>query len=121
VVSLDDIISNYKPLRSAFSFRLATLLFGDRWSQLSFLIYLNDDMEGGSTTFILPEEDPTTCDVGGGAGRRSGGMVSRGVKVAQGGVLCFFHGQHPLSPLHEGSVVTAGTKYVVRSDVLYRT
>jgi hypothetical protein len=41
------------------------------------------------------------------------------VHVPKGGALCFFHGEHPLSPLHEGSLVTAGTKTVVRSDVLY--
>lgn len=31
----------------------------------------------------------------------------------------FYHGNHPLSPLHEGAVVTQGIKYVVRTDVLY--
>lgn len=43
----------------------------------------------------------------------------RTVNVPKGGALCFFHGEHPLSPLHEGSLVTAGTKTIVRSDVLY--
>ena len=28
--------------------------FGDRWSHLTFLIYLNDGFEGGSTTFYTP-------------------------------------------------------------------
>ncbi len=31
--------------------------FGDRWSRLTFLIYLNDGFEGGSTTFYTPSED----------------------------------------------------------------
>jgi len=100
--------------------RLQQDAFGDRYSQLTFLIYLNDDFEGGATTFFLSED--TQCDVTGGSRGGSGGgrkKVSRGVKVAQGSVLCFFHGQHPLSPLHEGSLVTSGTKYVARSDVLY--
>jgi hypothetical protein len=66
---------------------------------------------------LLPGEDAAACGVSDRDGARGGGFVSRGVKVAQGGVLCFYHGQHPLSPLHEGSMVTAGTKYVVRSDV----
>jgi len=42
------------------------------------------------------------------------------VAPAAGSVLCFYHGQHPRSPLHEGSVVVEGVKYVARSDVLYR-
>ena len=28
--------------------------FGDRWSRLTFLLYLNDGFEGGSTTFYTP-------------------------------------------------------------------
>ena len=34
-------------------------------------------------------------------------------------MLCFYHGEHELSPLHEGSLVTRGVKHIVRSDVLY--
>ena len=30
--------------------------FGDRWSRLTFLIYLNDGFEGGATTFYTPGE-----------------------------------------------------------------
>ena len=26
--------------------------YGDRWSQLTFLIYLDDDYEGGETSFL---------------------------------------------------------------------
>ena len=33
--------------------------------------------------------------------------------------LAFWHGEHPLSLLHEGSPVTRGVKTIVRSDVLY--
>lgn len=29
-------------------------VYGDRWSKLTFLVYLNDDFEGGCTTFFLP-------------------------------------------------------------------
>jgi hypothetical protein len=28
--------------------------FGDRWSRLTFLVYLNDGFEGGATTFYAP-------------------------------------------------------------------
>jgi len=31
--------------------------FGDRWSRLTFLMYLNDDFEGGATTFFTPAAD----------------------------------------------------------------
>jgi hypothetical protein len=81
--------------------------YGDRWSQLTFLIYLDDDYDGGETTFWVPDA----------AHSSSGEMHS--VSVPLGGVLCFFHGEHPLSPLHEGSLVTRGIKRIVRSDVLY--
>ena len=74
---------------------------GRRFSWLTFLIYLNDDFEGGRTKFDL------------------GRAGSLSVTPKKGAVLCFFHGHHPLSPLHEGEVVTAGAKYVARTDVLY--
>lgn len=74
--------------------------FGDRYSQLTLLLYLDDDYEGGETTFFI-----------------AGELVS--VRVPKGGALCFFHGEHELSPLHEGSIVTRGCKRIVRSDVLY--
>jgi hypothetical protein len=41
------------------------------------------------------------------------------VAATQGAALCFYHGNHPLSHLHEGSVINAGTKYIIRTDVLY--
>lgn len=91
--------------------KLVRDVWGDRWSQLTFLIYLDqygDDYEGGETTFWVPREP---------IARGAGDLVS--VRVPVGGVLCFFHGEHPLSPLHEGSLVTRGTKHIVRSDVLY--
>jgi hypothetical protein len=75
-------------------------VFGDRWSCLTFLIYLNDDFEDGTTTFYVPSVD------------------ARGVKPCAGHVLCFPHGSLDAA-LHEGSAVTRGCKYVMRSDVLY--
>jgi hypothetical protein len=29
---------------------------GDRWSRLTFLVYLNDGFEGGCTTYYTPSE-----------------------------------------------------------------
>jgi hypothetical protein len=80
--------------------------FGDRWSRLTFLVYLNDDFEGGETTFF-------TAD-----GR--GNLQARCVAPQQGAVLLFPHGVNNVdSPVHEGSKVWSGTKYVVRTDLLY--
>lgn len=82
-------------------------IYGDRWSILTWVLYLNDDFEGGGTRFMLPD-----------------GMLGqhkvREIPATRGSVLCFFHGDHPLSPLHEGGLVTSGTKYIIRSDVLYK-
>jgi len=90
-------------------------MYGDRFSQLTFVLYLNDDFEGGETSFYLPKGGPIQ-------GIRATGPVEVfPVAAEQGAALCFFHGQHPLSPLHEGSLVTSGTKYIVRTDVLYMT
>ena len=84
-------------------------LFGDRFSQLTFLLYLDDDYDGGETSFLVS------------SGREAEAEASRIVSVAvpKGSALCFFHGEHHLSPLHEGSLVTRGIKRIVRSDVLY--
>lgn len=66
---------------------------GER-SEFTFLIYLNDDFEGGSTSFFQP-------------GRFH-------VQPKTGSLLLFHHPQ-----LHEGAAVESGTKYVLRSDVMY--
>jgi prolyl 4-hydroxylase len=64
-------------------------------SEFTFLIYLNDDFVGGETRFFHP------------------GVFH--VKPRTGSLLLFYHPQ-----LHEGAVVESGTKYVLRSDVMYR-
>ncbi|WP_241759502.1 2OG-Fe(II) oxygenase [Pyxidicoccus parkwayensis] len=63
-------------------------------SLLTLLIYLNGDCEGGETRFPFEE---------------------RQVIPASGTALLF---EHLL--LHEGAEVRAGTKYVLRTDVMYR-
>ena len=90
--------------------------YRDRWSQLTFLLYLDDDYDGGETTFVVDGEGRPAMPRG---NMISGDAQLRGVRVAQGSVLCFFHGEHELSMLHEGSEVTRGVKHIVRSDVLY--
>jgi len=61
----------------------------------SYLVYLNAEFEGGQTTFLTEPEVVIEPQTGWG--------------------LLF---QHPL--LHEGSEVTSGTKYVARTDLMYR-
>jgi predicted 2-oxoglutarate/Fe(II)-dependent dioxygenase YbiX len=61
-------------------------------SRITFMIYLNEDFEGGATIFDEISIQPKT------------GMA-----------LCFIHEQK-----HEGSPVISGIKYVLRSDVMYR-
>lgn len=89
--------------------------FGDRSSQLTFLIYLNDGFTGGTTTFFLPgspgpAEGPET-------------VAAWPVEPRVGSVLCFPHGNAAGALVHEGSRLESagplGGKYVMRTDVLY--
>lgn len=64
---------------------------GER-SQLTFMVYLNDDFSGGETTLIGAEVIP------------------------RAGSASFF--LHKIR--HKGQPVTAGRKYVLRTDVMYR-
>lgn len=60
-------------------------------SRITFMVYLNDDFDGGATAF----DDVT-------------------IAPKTGTALCFIHEQK-----HEGCPVPQGTKYVLRSDVIY--
>ncbi len=66
------------------------------FSLLTVLLFLNDEFTGGETRITEPRY---ACDV---------------VPV-RGSALCFSH-----RLLHEGAAVTAGTKYILRTDVMYR-
>lgn len=61
-------------------------------SRITFMIYLNDDFEGGQTCF----EDIT-------------------IHPQQGMALCFIHEQK-----HESFPIRNGVKYVLRTDVMYK-
>jgi hypothetical protein len=62
-------------------------------SRLTFMVYLNEDFGGGATEFDFPKET---------------------VRPREGMALVFDHGLQ-----HQGAEVTRGTKYVLRSDVMY--
>ncbi len=67
-------------------------------SQLTFMIYLNDDFDGGTTDFYYENF-----------------RLKARVTPRRGMALVFAHAQ-----LHEGTPVTRGRKYVLRTDVMYR-
>lgn len=70
-------------------------------SFITFLIYLNDNFSGGETNFkVEGKEYP--------------------LRPKKGSVSIFFHGNHKQSPLHQGNQCTKGTKYVLRSDVMFK-
>lgn len=71
-------------------------------SKLTFMIYLNDECTGGHTSFNLRRE---------GVLRADDQVLS--VQPTQGMALVFRH-----QFLHTGEMVTSGTKYVLRSDVM---
>ena len=80
--------------------------FEDQRSRLTFLVYLNDDFEGGFTTFYTP-------------GPEEGHLEARRIAPRTGTALVFPHGGDCGSLVHEGSTVSRGAKYVIRTDVLY--
>lgn len=87
--------------------------FDDRWSQLSFLLFLSDDFEGGATRFYVDPGNPARPLRGIEAAH------SIDVRTPLGGALCFPHGVHPLHCLHASQPISAGVKYIIRSDVLF--
>eukprot|EP01047_Picozoa_sp_COSAG01_P000824 COSAG01_NODE_16_length_40091_cov_15.728646_37_plen_336_part_00 len=85
-------------------------VYGDRTSVFTLLYYLNDDFGGGETSFYLPLRP---------GARTAADFRQESVPARAGTALVFPHGNDPRSPLHEGSQVHSGTKYVLRTDVLY--
>ncbi len=76
----------------------------DERSQLTFMVYLSGDCAGGDTVIYIQDDGLTLPD---------GAQIR--VKPETGKALVFHH-----YLLHEGAPVTAGRKYVLRTDVMYR-
>lgn len=93
--------------------------FGDRLSRMTLLLYLNDDYTGGETSFFPGFKTPR--EMLDASSSSSHAVRKIGAKVPKGAALCFWHGDHPHSPVHEGSPVLSetGEKCVIRSDVLF--
>ncbi|EAU30768.1 conserved hypothetical protein [Aspergillus terreus NIH2624] len=75
-------------------------------SLYTFLLYLNDEFEGGETTFFMPAA-------------REGTLNAYPVRPVMGAVALFPHGESNGALLHEGTGVRQGAKYIIRSDVEY--
>ena len=89
--------------------RLVHDAYGDRISQMTMLLFLSDGYAGGRTLFYLREP----------GGTPGAGADVVGVATPKGAALCFPHGFHPLHCLHAGEPVDSGTKYIIRTDVLF--
>ena len=87
--------------------------FDDRWSQFSFLLFLSEDYDGGATRFYLDKSDPTR------AARDPRQAEIFAVRTPRGAALCFPHGMHPQHCLHASEPISRGTKYIIRSDILF--
>ncbi|KAI9363988.1 hypothetical protein DFJ73DRAFT_480480 [Zopfochytrium polystomum] len=75
------------------------------WSRLTLLLYLNEGFDGGETTYFAPASEEGVLD-------------ARAVVPRAGCAMVFPHGCLK-TLLHEGSGVTRGAKYILRTDVLY--
>lgn len=75
-------------------------------SMFTFLIYLNDEFEGGETTFLIPAA-------------REGVLNAYPVRPVMGSVAVFPHGEDNGALLHEGTGVRKGAKYIIRTEIEY--
>jgi len=76
----------------------------ERWEEslLTFMVYLNEEVEGGETRFYAGMENAVY------------GLPCRSVRPKTGMALVFAH-----RLWHEGAAVRRGRKYVLRTDVMY--
>ena len=86
--------------------------YGDRQSLFTFLLFLNDDYQGGETLFVVNDTNTASPKAS-----SSGEVVS--VRTPKCAALCFPHGSHPEHCLHGSQVISQGVKYIIRTDVLF--
>ncbi|KAK4184635.1 hypothetical protein QBC35DRAFT_46664 [Podospora australis] len=75
-------------------------------SLFTFLLYLNDEFQGGETTYFIPAA-------------REGVLNAYPIRPVMGTVALFPHGDTRGALLHEGTGVRKGAKYVIRTEVEY--
>lgn len=83
------------------------------FSQYTYLILLSDEYEGGHTQFFVGQTNPFQ-PVG-----SFDEVEVVNVRTPKGGVLCFPHGLHPLHCSHGSEPISKGTKYIIRTDLLF--
>jgi len=93
--------------------QLVANAYPDRYSQMTFLLFLSDDFQGGETRFLVNADDPTK------PATRNDKVKNVDIRTPAGGILCFPHGMHPLHCIHSSVPITDGVKYIIRSDVLF--
>lgn len=93
--------------------KLVGQAYDDRWSQMTFLILLSDDFDGGETQFLVHKDKPNL------PARLESDAKKVNIRTPKGSVLVFPHGHHPMHCLHSSLPITKGTKYIVRTDVLF--
>ncbi len=87
--------------------------YGDRYSQYSYLLFLNEGYEGGRTQFLVSRREL------GKPARDQDDVNLVSVRTPRGAALCFPHGTHPQHCVHASEKISLGTKYIIRTDVLY--
>ena len=93
--------------------RLVNNAYDDRYSQMTVLLFLNDDYQGGATRFMVDAHNPHR------PARYGAEYGEVDVKTPRGGALCFPHGMHPLHCVHSSEPIVAGSKYIIRTDMLF--
>lgn len=96
-----------------------------QFSGYSMVFYLNDGFENGQTTFFEHDPSLAVSNKGNTPIIRDRSQLKACCQVGPraGDVLCFPHGHVPgslPSPLHEGSKVENGCKYILRTDIVYQ-
>ncbi|WP_022941215.1 prolyl hydroxylase family protein [Psychromonas hadalis] len=87
--------------------------YADRFSQMTFLIFLSEDFAGGATRFLVNAGDSSQ------PAHRGDNVKEIDIRTASGSVLCFPHGMHPLHCIHSSEPIHQGVKYIIRTDVLF--
>lgn len=87
--------------------------YPDRYSQMTFLIFLSEDFDGGATRFLVNAGQPQQ------PARRGDPVREVDIRTPAGSILCFPHGMHPLHCIHSSEPISRGVKYIIRSDVLF--
>jgi predicted 2-oxoglutarate/Fe(II)-dependent dioxygenase YbiX len=92
---------------------LVTNAYPDRYSMMTVLLMLNDDYEGGATRFLVNSSEPDS------PANAGDNFRAVDIRTPAGGALCFPHGMHPLHCVHSSEPIISGTKYIIRTDMLF--